>query len=148
MTSHQALESRVRSLLRNDELKIVLDSPEEDYRFEYYTTILKDRQSGKDRHVRTYRLVDLRKGGVTPEPWDVYEIEKQTGLVTNLISVGRYRIVKIVAGWTIKCPSCGKLMRGKIWDSIPKTCSGHGSSKCRQELDVGLVKETIVDDTT
>ena len=146
MTFHQSLEHRVRALLGNHELKVVLDSPEDDYRFEYYTTIVKDRKSGNGRHVRTYRLIDLRKGGATPEPWDVYDIEKQTGLVTNLIDVGRYRISRIVAGWTIKCPSCGKVMQGKIWDAVPKTCSGHGSQKCRQKLDDSLVEEIVIDD--
>lgn len=147
MTPDQSLEHRVRALLRNDELKVLLDSPDDDYRFEYYTTVVKDRKSGNNRHARTYRLVDLRKGGVTPEPWDVYDIEKQTRLVTNLISIGRYRISRIVAGWTVKCPSCGHVMRGKIWDSVPKTCGGHGSSKCRQRIDQTLVEEIAIDDT-
>jgi hypothetical protein len=36
----------VRRLLQNLELKIVLDSPDDDYRFEYFTTSTKDRQTG------------------------------------------------------------------------------------------------------
>lgn len=147
MTTHSTLEHHVRALLENDELRVVLDSPNDDYRFEYYTTIVKDRKSGEGRRVRTYRLIDLRKGAVTPEPWDAYVFEKQTTLVTNLIRFSRYRISKIVAGWRIKCPACSHIMRGKIWDSVPKTCSGRISSKCKQRIDASLVEEIVIDDT-
>ena len=61
--------STVRRLLENLELKIVLDSPDDDYRFEYFTTSIKDRQTGEPQLTRTYRLLDLIRGGVTPEPW-------------------------------------------------------------------------------
>lgn len=66
--------STVRRLLENLELKIVLDSPDDDYRFEYFTTSIKDRETGEPRLTRTYRLLDLIRGGVTPEPWDTYDL--------------------------------------------------------------------------
>lgn len=144
------MDHRVRALLKNHELKVVLDSPDKDYRFEYYTTTIKDSATGELRYMRTYRLIDLvRGGGVTQEPWDVYELEKQTTLVTGLLEYSRYRISKIVAGWTIKCPSCGQIMRGKIWEAVPKTCTAQGSPKCRQRFDDDrLVEEILVDHAT
>ena len=39
----------IRRLLENLELTIVLDTPDNDYRFEYSTTQIKDRQTGEPR---------------------------------------------------------------------------------------------------
>jgi hypothetical protein len=143
------LDYRIRTLLKNHELKVVLDSPDKDYRFEYYTTTVKDRKTGELRYVRTYRLLDLRRGGVTQEPWDVFELEKQTTLVTGLLHYSRYQISKIVTGWMIKCPSCGQIMRGKIWEAVPTTCTAESSPKCRQRFDDDhLVEEILVDHAT
>lgn len=108
----------------------------------------RDSKTGELRYVRTYRLLDLLRGGATQEPWDAYELEKHTTLVTGLLEYSRYRISKIVAGWTIKCPSCGQIMRGKIWETVPKTCTAQGSPKCRQRFDDDhLVEEVLVDHT-
>ena len=139
----------MRLLLTNQELKIVLDSPDGDYRFEYYTTTSKDAKTGESRYVRTYRLLDLLRGGVTVEPWDTYDLEKQTTLVTGLVTFGRYKVARVVAGWNIKCPACGHLMNGKHWESVPKTCTASRSPKCRQRLDdAKLVNEIVVDHAT
>ena len=129
--------------MKNHELKVVLDSPEKDYRFEYYTTTIKDRMTGEPRYLRTYRLIDLLKGGATQEPWDAFELEKQTLLVTGLLEYGGYRISKIVAGWKIKCPSCGKTMRGKIWETVPGTCTAQGPPKCQHKFDDGQLADEI-----
>ena len=140
------MEHRVRNLLKNHELKLVLDSPDQDYRFEYDTTTIKDSKTGEVRYVRTYRLLDLVRGAVTQQPWDVFELEKQTTCVAGLLEFSRYRISKIVSGWTITCPSCGDIMRGRIWESAPKTCTAKGSPRCRQRLDDNhLVEEVLVD---
>jgi len=146
MTSPDPSQHHVRALLKNHELKVVLDSPDNDYRFEYYTTTFKDSETGDLRYVRTYRLLDLLRRSMTQEPWDAYELEKQTTLVTGLLKYSRYRISRIVAGWSIKCPSCGETIRGKIWESAPKTCTAKGSPKCRQRFDDDqLVEEILID---
>ena len=139
--------STVRRLLENLELKIVLDSPDNDYRFEYFTTSIKDRQTGKPRLTRTYRLLDLIRGGVTPEPWDAYDLDKQTTLVTNLVRFGRYRMAKIVCGWKVNCPACGHVMRGKNWESTPKTCTAELPRKCRARIDDESIVEILSAET-
>ncbi len=142
MTEHNEESEKVRRLLQNHELKVILDSPRSDYRFEYYTTTVKDVGINESRRIRTYRLLDLIRGGITPEPWDSYDLDKQTTLVTNLIECGGYRISKVVAGWTVKCPACGHLMQGKIWESVPTTCGGKGPPKCRHKItDENIVEE-------
>jgi hypothetical protein len=143
MTTLEPLDQRVRAFLKNLELKLVLDSPNQDYRFEYYTTTTKDDKTGELRYMRTYRLMDQVRGGVTQEPWDSYDLEKQTNLVTNLIEFGRYKLSKLVAGWSIKCPSCGYLIRGKHWEPVPKQCTAPGSPKCRQRFESNEFFEEI-----
>lgn len=134
----------VRHLLENIELKIVLDSPGNDYRFEYFTTSIKDRQTAEPRLTRTYQLLDLIRGGVTPEPWDTYDLDKQTILVTSLMRFSHYRMAKIVGGWKIICPVCGHVMRGKIWESIPKICKAKSPRKCRTRIDDERIDEILL----
>jgi|CXWL01.1.fsa_nt_gi hypothetical protein len=133
----------VQSLLENLDLKIVLDSPDNSYRFEYYTTAIKDRKTGQQRLTRTYRLLDLIRSGVTTEPWDTYDLDKQTTLVTNLVNFSNYRMVKIVSGWEFICPVCGHCMSGKIWESIPKACQGISPIKCRTKVDSASINEIL-----
>ena len=82
----------IRRLLANLEMNIILDSPDNDYRFEYFTTSIKDRQTGEPRLCRTYRLLDLKRGTTTPEPWGMYDLDKQATLIINLIRFSRYRM--------------------------------------------------------
>lgn len=145
MPPHRSLQEQVHLLLKNQELKIVLDSPDGDYRFEYYTTTSKDSKTGEARYVRTYRLIDLLRGAVSVEPWDTYDLEKQTTLVTGLINFGRYKVSRVIAGWSIKCPSCGHVMTGKHWESVPKNCTASSSPRCSHRLnDPHLVNEIVV----
>jgi hypothetical protein len=139
--------STVRRLLENLELKIVLDSPDDDYRFEYFTTSIKDRQTGEPRLTRTYRLLDLIRGGVTPEPWDAYDLDKQTTLVTNLMRSSSYRMAKIVSGWEVICSACGHVIRGKNWESTPKTCTAEPPRKCRAKIDEKSIVEILSTET-
>jgi len=134
MSRHKAGSEIVRRLLQNDDLRVMLDAPEGDYRVEYYTTTIKDAGADAPRRVRTYRLVDLFRGGITQEPWERYDLDKQTTLVTNLMEFGGYRVSKVVAGWKVQCPACGHLMRGKIWESVPTICARKGPPRCRQKL--------------
>ncbi len=143
MREHNAKSEKVRGLLQNYELKVILDSPERDYRFEYYTTTIKDANTNEPRYIRTYRLLDLIRGSITQEPWDRYDLDKQTTLVTNLIGFGGYQVSKVVTGWTVNCPTCGHLMRGKIWESVPRTCTGKGPPKCRHKVTDDNVAEEV-----
>lgn len=136
----------VRSLLENIELKIVLDSPDNNYRFEYLTTAIMDRQTGEQRLTRTYRLFDVARGVVTAEPWDTYDLEKQTTLVTNLLGTSHYRMTKIVSGWEVICPACGSVMQGKNWESSPKRCTANHPLKCRANIGDEIVKEILLAD--
>lgn len=141
MKTHK--QESIRALLEDHELKVVLDSPKNDYRFEYYTTASKDPTTNQNRFFRTYRVLDLLRGGMTPEPWDSFDLDKQTELVTNLIEFSGYRISKVVTGWVVKCPLCGLSTRGKIWESIPKICPGKRSRKCGQTFG----PKDVVEDT-
>jgi len=143
MTEHKEESEKIRGLLQNHELKVILDSREGDYRFEYYTTTIKDVNPNTPRHIRTYRLIDLTRGGITQEPWDRYDLDKQTMLVINLMEFGGYRISKVVTGWTMKCPTCGHLLRGKIWESFPTTCTGKGPPRCKQKITDDNIAEEV-----
>ena len=134
----------VRRLLENVELKIVVDSSDNSYRFEYLTTAILDRKTGEQRLARTYRLFDIARGVVTAEPWDSYDIDKQAALLTNLLGTSRYRITKIVCGWEICCPVCGNIMRGKHWESSPKRCSAELPKKCRAKISDDRVAELLL----
>ena len=133
----------IRCLLENFELRIVLDSPDNDYRLEYFTTAVKARQTGVPRLTRTYRLFDLVRGGNTPEPWDTYDIDKQATLVINLIRYGRYRMSKVVCGWEVTCSVCGHIMRGKTWKPAPKTCTAKSPRKCQTRIDDKSLTEVM-----
>jgi len=145
MTAREKLELRVRDLLKNLELKVILDAPNGDYRFEYYTKATKDIATGQILYVRTYTLCDLIRGGETQEPWGTYDLEKQIGLVTGLLDFSKYHVSKVITGWMIKCPTCGHIKEGKIWETVPKTCTGTGPPKCLQKFsDNSLVEKHAV----
>jgi len=133
----------IRCLLENIELKIVLDSSDNAYRVEYFTTSIKDRQTGQSQLTRTYRLLDRVRGGITPEPWDAYDLDKQAMLITDLIRFSRYRVTKIFCGWEITCPACGHISRGKIWKAIPKICAAKSPRKCRAKIDDKSISEVL-----
>ena len=133
----------INQLLKNIELKIVLDSPENDYRLEYFTTLTKDRDTGEPCLARTYRLKDLVRGGNTTEPWDTFNHDKQVTLITNLINFSHYRIIKVICGFEIKCPVCNKIMRIKTWESIPKRCGAKNPKKCLAAIDSSNITEIL-----
>lgn len=131
MTSTQLESKELRKLLKDIHIKLLLESPKHDFQFEYYTTTIKDPKTEKTSHSRTYRLNDLIRGNVTQEPWDKFDLDKQAGLVDNLLNISKYRVVKIVNGWTVKCPECGHITEGNIWENTPKTCRG---AKCKYKV--------------
>lgn len=130
----------IRGLLKDINVLLHIESLQQDYRFEYYTSAVKDPETGKQQLTRSYRLRDLLRGNVTQEPWDKFDLDKQTGLVTNLLELSGYKVVKMVTGWKVKCPSCSHLMEGKIWEAAPKTCRAKG---CKQKIDA----EKVIDIT-
>jgi hypothetical protein len=144
MPVHAPIDDNIiRGLLENHELKLVLDSPDDDYRFEYFTTFKKDRETGTPVFTRKYRLLDLVRGTVTPDPWDAYDIDVQARILTRLINSSHYRIIKVIEGWRATCPSCGHIMNGKIWTSFPKVCTAKASPKCRSKIERHLVEELL-----
>ncbi|WON74167.1 hypothetical protein [Nitrosospira sp. Is2] len=133
----------IRHLLENLEFKIVLESPDNDYRIEYFTTSLKDRVTRESKFTRTYHLIDQVRGGVTPEHWDTFDLEKQVDLVVNLLTHCDYRVVKVVNGWEASCPSCKKVMQGKTWQPFPKKCSVKRPRKCKMLIERSSIIETL-----
>ncbi len=133
----------INQLLKNTDLKIILDSPENDYRLEYFTTFTKDRETGEPCLARTYRLKDLVRGGITSEPWDTFNHDKQVTLITNLINFGNYRIIKVISGLEIKCPACNQTMQIKNWEAIPKRCGANNQKKCFSSIDSSNVTEIL-----
>src|SRR5690348_8759569 len=111
--------NNIRDLLKNRELKIILESPDKDYRFEYYTSSIKEEPDALPRLNRSYRLIDLTRGSVTPNPWDNYDIDKQVNLIQNLIQFSNYKIVEVISGWQGTCSNCGNTSSWKIWEKIP-----------------------------
>jgi hypothetical protein len=142
-------EMDIRRLLENTDLKITLESPSKEYQFEYYTASNKDRITGELRFTRTYRLIDLVRGGITSEPWEAYDLESHASKVTNLVKFSGYRVTKVVNGWQALCPACGHTMRGKNWEPIPKVCVAQGPKKCRSAIiDADVTELLLAGDAT
>lgn len=142
MTSGPLKTEEIRKLLKDIKVKLLLESPKQDYQLEYYTTTIKDPNTDEIiRYIRTYRLNDLIRGNVTQEPWDTFDLDKQTGLVANLLTISEYRVVKAINGWTVKCPKCNFIMEGEIWKIPPKACLG---SKCRHKIKADEIVENLI----
>jgi hypothetical protein len=122
--------NNIRELLKNRELKIILESPDKDYRFEYYTSSIKDEFGSQPRLNRVYRLVDLARGAATQSPWDDYDEDKQVNLIQNLIQFSNYQIVEVISGWQGTCSSCGNTSSWKIWEKTPDKCGQKVPQKC------------------
>ena len=69
--------------------------------------------------------------------------DKQTTLVTNLMRFSSYRMAKIVCGWKVICPACEHVMRGKNWESAPRTCTAEHPKKCRAKVDEKCIVEIL-----
>jgi len=89
VTSGQLKTEEIQQLLKDINVKLLLESPTQDYQFEYYTRTIRDPITDKIiRYIRTYKLNDLIRGNVTQEPWDTFDLDRQTGYVTNLLTNG------------------------------------------------------------
>lgn len=135
-TENPAVAHNFRLLLENLDLKLILDSPDGAYRFEYFTALSKNRDDNCEVKTRKYRLIDLVRGTVTPDPWDAFNLETQARLLPGLINWSRYQLT-IVTGWKVKCPACGEVTVGKHWKSPPKACA---STNCDGKFERGLVE--------
>lgn len=140
MSTQVQTRHEIHQLLSDLNLKLVIDSPKRDYRFEYSTS--SSAQGDKEKKLfRTYKLIDLKRSTETPDPWDAYDLERQASLVANLIRYCDYRITKKISGWKITCPVCGHEMSGPIWQTIPRACRGENPKKCGAKLDPNSVIE-------
>lgn len=125
--------SHFRELLDDFDAKLILDSPNEEYRFEYYTVCVKDAENPQGIKIRKYRLLDRVRGTVTPEPWDAFDVERHAEILRGLTAWSEYRL-KVSRGWEVTCTSCGHLMTGKTWQVAPKTCASKNRPKCKQPV--------------
>lgn len=129
-----------RELLANHDLKLILDSPNDEFRFEYYTVAVKGSGSAIETKVRKYRLLDLARGTITVEPWDAFNLERHADILRGLTSWSRYKL-KVSEGWKIQCPSCNGVISGKSWQVPPKSCASKHLGRCLQKFDDTLVSE-------
>lgn len=140
-----SLES-VYSLLGDLRLKVRIESERGDYAFEYYT----DRFLGQDPEnpvlTRAYRLLDLARGSSIKSPWDKFDLEKQTQLLSVLLSDGRYQIKKVIKGWRVVCPECHREFRGEIWQPPPAKCLGRSDFNCTGTFLADMAEELKLDD--
>jgi hypothetical protein len=132
-----------RKLLENLDLKLVLDSPNNEYRFEYYTSCSKDQGTGIETKSRKYRLLDQVRGTVTPEPWDAFNIESHARILRGLTNWSQYRLT-LVSGWEVQCSSCGHVMSGKAWQPLPRSCTANHHPRCKQKIDESLATDVCV----
>ena len=132
-----------RELLQNFDLKLILDSPNEEYRFEYYTVVTKETGSSVETKTRKYRLLDQARGTVTVEPWDAFNLDRHAEILRGLTSWSRYKL-KVSVGWEIQCPTCNGVVSGKPWESRAKSCSSKHLVRCLQKFDDTLVSEVYL----
>lgn len=119
----------VSRILADLERRVELQSPTDDYAIHYLTTTFKEPATGELRLVRTYRLHDLVRGGVTAECWGPFDLQKQTEIVLGLLTRSNYRLERMVRGWTATCPECGTQYHGRIWETPPQACKGKRACK-------------------
>lgn len=132
-----------RELLQNFDLKLILDSPNEEYRFEYYTVVTKETGSSVETKTRKYRLLDQARGTVTVEPWDAFNLDRHAEILRGLTSWSRYKL-KVSVGWEIQCPTCATAVSGKPWEAHAKSCTSKHLVRCLQKFDDTLVSEVYM----
>lgn len=140
----ERLDSLVRRLLADTEIKIVLEAGARHYRIEYLTTRAASRGVEKSVLARTYRLFDQIRNTESSEPWDSFDLDKQTRLVTQLLTITDYKLKRLVRGWTVVCPACEKRMEGKIWEAPPKVCKGTKAIQCARGISSDDVRDIEV----
>jgi hypothetical protein len=129
-----------RELLQNLDLKLILDSPKDEYRFEYYTVATKEVGTSVETKTRKYRLLDQVRGTITVEPWNAFSLERHAEILSGLIRWSHYRL-KVSVGWQIQCPSCDQVVTGKPWQLPSKSCTSKHLVRCLQKFDDTLVSE-------
>jgi hypothetical protein len=136
----------IHSLLADLRLKIRIESERGDCAFEYYT----DRYLGQDPDnpvlSRAYRLLDLARGSSIKSPWDKFDLEKQTQLLSVLLKDGRYQIKRVINGWQVVCPECHGVVHGEIWQPIPANCPGRADLNCSGKFQPDMAEELELED--
>jgi len=128
----------IRARLDNADLKLVFESPDEVYRLEYFSVASIDPVTKKREASRRYRLLHRPTRSVIIDPWDQYDAEKQSVLLSRLIAYSGYRLAEVVTGWRAVCPQCGERYSGRHWDPAPTACR---KSKCGAPLAAEEVRE-------
>lgn len=127
------------ALLADFDFRLVLDSPNGEYRFEYFTVLSKP-DTEQEVKIRKYRLHDKMRGTVTLDPWDGYNLETQARILQGLIEWSHYRLI-IITGWKVTCSVCGHLMDGKPWQIPPTVCTSKNHPRCNNKIKKNLVEE-------
>lgn len=129
----------VQHLLENEELRLVIESGA--YQIEYYSSALPKTSPNPGKVIRNYRLIDVIRRGTMVECWGTFAVASQTTIVFNLLDYCNYRVTSVFSGWEAKCPACGNVTRGKIWESPPQTCQMGAPRKCRAEIPSSSVRD-------
>jgi hypothetical protein len=115
-------EHNIYTLLKDPDIEFELESDNKQYVFVYSTRIVAKDIDNPTQFERTYWLEQAGAGGTLVEPWDAFDVTKQTTLAQNLVRFAGYRVRGVFNGWKVVCPRCGNSMTGKIWRNSPKDC--------------------------
>jgi hypothetical protein len=124
------VEYKIKKILSNLDLELILESPDQNYTFTYSTNIVAQEIEQPLSLSRNYWLSQKINGSNISAPWDEYDEIKQVTLVSNLIKHSKYRIKGIYSCWKITCPICKLDIEGKIWRNSPKRCRGSEIKDC------------------
>jgi hypothetical protein len=137
--TNSVTHEQVRIMLGSPELKVVFESPNNEYRIEYGTQVVAVNARVDAPKVRTYQLVDLQRGGSMGNPWGEFDLDKQVGYVWHLLQQSGYRLESVTEGWLAKCPTCGCRFEGEEWRTRPRACANpetRGKAHALGEADV------------
>jgi hypothetical protein len=110
-------------------LKAIITSDKGDYEFQIYTErAAKDAvQTGLRR---TYALIELAGGSKMVENWGRLDEPAMIRILSNLLRFSDYTMTKVVSGWSVTCPECGHVEKGKHYEPQPRACKSAKSGGC------------------
>jgi hypothetical protein len=85
-------EKYIASLLENPDIEFELESPNKQYVVCYSTRIVAKDIEKPSQFERTYWIDQEGAGGTLVEPWDAFDLIKQTTLAQNLIRFSHYSL--------------------------------------------------------
>ncbi len=128
-------EFNIGEILKNTDLEIELQSPDNEYTFIYSTVKVAREIEEPSQFIRNYWLLVHSNKSRIDAPWDRYVYENHKTLIENIIKFSSYKIVRISKAWSATCNTCGNKITGKIWRNIPKNCEAKtGKNKCEGEF--------------